>query len=150
MKNASEAPEAFRLHPRPDSDPVPCRSEVQTERPTARPHIVIILADDLGWGDLGCYGHPSIHTPNLDRMVSGGIRFTDFYSAAEVCTASRAALMTGRDSKQGFPCLGSRPSTLYLPWFKPNAREVRRGSIRRRTALSVAHGASDVPSATGL
>jgi arylsulfatase A-like enzyme len=62
----------------------------------AQPNIVIILADDLGWGDLGCYGHPSIRTPNLDRMAAEGMRFTDFYSAAEVCTPSRAALLTGR------------------------------------------------------
>ena len=68
-------------------------AESKTARP---PNIIIILADDLGWGDLGCYGHPSIHTPNLDRMASQGMRFTDFYSAGEVCTPSRAALLTGR------------------------------------------------------
>ncbi len=65
-------------------------------RPPSRPNIIIILADDLGWGDLSCYGHPSIHTPNLDRLASQGMRFTDFYSTAEVCTPSRAALLTGR------------------------------------------------------
>lgn len=61
-----------------------------------KPNIVIIYADDLGYGDLGCYGHPTIRTPNLDRLAAEGMRFTDFYSAAEVCTPSRAALLTGR------------------------------------------------------
>jgi arylsulfatase A len=60
------------------------------------PNVVVIYADDLGWGDLGCYGAPSIRTPNLDRMAAEGQRWTDFYVAASVCTPSRAALLTGR------------------------------------------------------
>lgn len=61
-----------------------------------RPNVIIIYADDLGWGDLGCYGAPAVRTPYLDRMAAEGMRFTDFYSAAEVCTPSRAALLTAR------------------------------------------------------
>lgn len=60
------------------------------------PSIIIIFADDMGYADLSCYGHPSIQTPNLDQMAAEGMRFTQFYSAACVCTPSRAALLTGR------------------------------------------------------
>jgi arylsulfatase A len=62
----------------------------------SKPNFVIIYADDLGYGDLACYGNPVIRTPHLDRMAAEGMRFTSFYSAAEVCTPSRAALLTGR------------------------------------------------------
>ena len=60
-----------------------------------RPNFVLILADDLGYGDLGCYGSELNQTPNLDRLASEGIRFTDFHSNGPMCTPTRAALLTG-------------------------------------------------------
>ena len=60
------------------------------------PNVVLVIADDLGYGDLGSYGSSIMRTPHLDRLANGGIRFTDAYVAAAVCSPSRAGLMTGR------------------------------------------------------
>ncbi|MSQ97400.1 MAG: DUF4976 domain-containing protein [Gemmataceae bacterium] len=62
----------------------------------SKPNIVIIVIDDLGWMDLGCQGNKRLHTPNIDRLASKGMRFTDAYSAAPVCSPTRAAIMTGQ------------------------------------------------------
>ncbi|SFC51461.1 Arylsulfatase A [Parapedobacter composti] len=70
----------------------PGRCDAQSERP----NVIIIFCDDLGYGDLGVYGHPTIATPNLDRLATEGQKWTNFYCAAPVCTPSRAGLMTGR------------------------------------------------------
>ena len=64
--------------------------------PLGRLNIVLIVADDLGWADLGCYGSKYHSTPNLDRLAAAGLRFTDAYAAAPVCSPTRAALMTGK------------------------------------------------------
>ena len=61
-----------------------------------RPNILFILADDLGWGDLSCYGRPDYQTPNIDKLASQGMRFTNAYSAAPVCTPTRVGFLTGR------------------------------------------------------
>ncbi len=66
------------------------------DRDQRPPNFVIVFADDLGYGDLACYGNDKIKTPNLDRMAAEGLRFTDFYACAAVCTPSRIGLMTGR------------------------------------------------------
>ena len=66
------------------------------EAPAERPNIILIMADDLGYGDLSCYGSRAIATPNLDALARGGVRFTDFHSNGAVCTPTRAALLTGR------------------------------------------------------
>jgi arylsulfatase A-like enzyme len=69
----------------------PARADTQT-----RPNIVLIVADDLGWADLGCYGSTFHRTPNIDRLAARGLRFTQSYSASPVCSPSRVALLTGK------------------------------------------------------
>ena len=61
-----------------------------------KPNFIVVFVDDMGYGDLGCYGHPTINTPNLDKMAYEGQKWTQFYSASSVCTPSRAGLLTGR------------------------------------------------------
>ena len=62
----------------------------------AAPNMVVVLADDLGYGDLGCYGHKQIKTPNIDQFAAQGLRLTHCYSASANCSPARAGLMTGR------------------------------------------------------
>jgi arylsulfatase A-like enzyme len=69
------------------------RSEAAVD---ARPNILVILADDLGYGDLGCYGHPRFKTPHLDRLAAQGARLTQFHTPTPFCAPTRAALLTGR------------------------------------------------------
>src|SRR3989442_11864656 len=61
-----------------------------------RPNVLFILADDLGYGDLSCYGRPDYKTPVLDKMCAEGLKFTDAYASAPVCTPTRTAFITGR------------------------------------------------------
>ncbi|HEX4150525.1 MAG TPA: sulfatase-like hydrolase/transferase, partial [Pirellulales bacterium] len=74
----------------------------------ARPNIVLILLDDFGWADLGCYGSKYHHTPNVDRLAGQGMRFTDAYAACPVCSPSRAAILTGK-----------YPARLHITTFLP-------------------------------
>jgi arylsulfatase A len=85
------------------------------EKEQGKLNILMLLADDLGYGDLSCYGSPSVYTPNLDRLANEGTRYTQFYAGSAVCTPSRACLLTGQ-----FPCrfniLGHfKDDTEFLP-----------------------------------
>ncbi|HEX6648260.1 MAG TPA: sulfatase-like hydrolase/transferase [Pyrinomonadaceae bacterium] len=74
-------------------------SELTKHTPAAqssRPNVVFILADDLGWGDLSCYGRPDYATPNIDRLATEGVKLTNAYSASAVCTPTRCGFITGR------------------------------------------------------
>ncbi|GAA2450343.1 sulfatase-like hydrolase/transferase [Actinomadura vinacea] len=93
----------------------PFRAEVREGR-TERPNVLVILGDDLGWADLSCYGAPHIRTPVLDRLAGEGVRFTDGYSAAAVCSPTRFALYTGR-----YP--GRLPGGLAEPIGGANERD---------------------------
>ena len=73
-----------------------CLPSLTAYSQVGQPNIIIVLCDDLGYGDLGCYGHPKIVTTNLDAFAKDGVRFTSCYSAAPVCSPSRVGLLTGR------------------------------------------------------
>ena len=103
-------------------------STVSAEVPH-RPNIVVIMADDLGYGSLGCYGSKEIHTPNIDRLAATGMRFTDFHSNGPMCTPTRAALMTGRYQQR---CVWV-PDEELSPVF----REQRKKNMKQRWAWGV-------------
>ena len=76
---------------------VPTCIQASTEKPaSARPNILLIIADDLGYGELGCQGNPQIPTPNIDAIAKNGIRFTSGYVSAPNCSPSRAGILTGK------------------------------------------------------
>jgi arylsulfatase A len=102
------------------------------DRPT---NILVVLCDDLGYGDLACYGHPKIRTPHLDRFAAEGVRFTDCYSAAPVCSPSRAGLLTGRSPNR---------CGIY-DWIPPDSpmhlrrEEVTIASVLRKAGYATCH-----------
>src|SRR6266481_3597811 len=77
----------------------PYDASAQQPASSAKPNILFILADDLGWGDLSCYGRPDYKTPALDDLAARGIRLTQAYANSSTCSPTRVALITGRDRK---------------------------------------------------
>jgi len=100
-----------------------------------RPNFLVILCDDLGYGDLGCYGHRVIRTPHLDRLAAEGMRLTDCYSAAPVCSPSRAGLLTGRNpNRMGVYDWIPSDHVMHLP-----ADEVTVATLLRRGGYDTCH-----------
>jgi arylsulfatase A-like enzyme len=107
-------------------------------QPRRRPNILFILADDLGYGDLSCYGRPDYQTPNLDRLATQGVRFANAYSASPVCTPTRCAFITGRypaRTRVGLEepltersDLGDKAMTLGLPPEHPTIASLLKGN----------------------
>lgn len=107
-------------------------------KPGIRPNIVFILADDLGWGDLSCYGRPDYETPNLDRLAKEGMRFTNAYSASPVCTPTRVGFHTGRyparlavgleEPLVARKILGDRTKSLGIPHEHPTVSSLLKAS----------------------
>lgn len=105
------------------------------------PHVVLILIDDLGWTDLGSYGSTFHETPNLDRLASEGLRFTDAYAAAPVCSPTRASLLTGKSPARlritnFIPGSGAPDGSPVVPpsgWVKalPDAEETLAERLKR-------------------
>ena len=75
---------------------LPSINYAQQEKAAHQPNIILILADDLGYGDLSCFGSKRIETPNLDKMASEGLKFTQFYAGSAVCTPTRVSILTGQ------------------------------------------------------
>ena len=118
-----------------------------------KPNLIWITADDLGYGDLGCYGQRTIETPNLDRMASKGLRFTHFYSGATVCAPSSSVLMTGmhhgHTRERGNSGLANPTPQALQDNDLTVAKVLQQGGCR--TALIGKWGLGDVgPAETGL
>jgi arylsulfatase A-like enzyme len=133
-------------------------SAAETAPAAEKPNIVIIFCDDLGYGDLACYGHPTIRTPNLDRMAAEGQRWTDFYAAECVCTPSRAALLTGRLPIRSGMCSDTRrvlfpDSAGGLPADEITIAEVLRSAGYATACVGkwhLGHGPQHLPAVQGF
>ena len=105
-----------------------------------RPNIIVIYADDLGYGDVGCYGATRVQTPNIDRLAREGLRFTDGHSASATCTPSRYALLTGEYAwrKKGTGVLPGNASLDHPARAYDAPRGSEEGRLRDRCRRQVA------------
>jgi N-acetylgalactosamine-6-sulfatase len=111
-------------------------------QPPSRPNVIFILADDLGWGDLGCYGHPQLKTPNLDQIAREGTLFTQFYVNGSVCSPSRCAFLTGqypaRHAIHGHLATADQNRNRDMPnWLDPRVTTVTR--LLQNAGYATAH-----------
>ena len=108
--------------------------------PPERPNILFLFADDLGYGDLSCYGRPDYETPNLDKLAADGIKFTDTYAIGPTCTPTRAGFHTGRYPQRvpvgAGPTLGDNRMDLGLSPEHPTiSSQPLNGTARASAAL---------------
>lgn len=131
----------------------PILAQAQSDFNSSKPNIILIMADDLGRGELGSYGQEIIQTPNLDRMAAEGMRFTDFYAGSTVCAPSRNVLMTGRHTGhtyvRGNFHTGSWPADLTLPDSVVTMAEYLK-EAGYRTAMLGKWGLGDKPNEQGF
>lgn len=103
----------------------------------SKPNVVFILADDLGYGELGCYGQEKIPTPNIDRLATQGTRFTRHYSGAPVCAPARCVLMTGKHSGHA-EIRGNRQANRSFPEYKEGQHPISEGTVTLAEAFKAA------------
>ncbi|MEM7792274.1 MAG: sulfatase-like hydrolase/transferase [Verrucomicrobiota bacterium] len=113
----------------------------------ARPNVLLIYVDDLGYGDLGCYGHPVIATPNLDQLAADGLRLTQYYAPSALCSPSRAGLLTGRTPyRTGIQSWIPHDSGIYLKENELTLAELLKASGYATALIGKWHLNSDLGS----
>ena len=123
------------------------------QTPSSQPNILLIFMDDMGYGDLECYGNPVIRTPHINQLAEEGIRFTSFYAAAAVCTPSRAGLLTGRYPVRNAPHNFGPESTNGLPLSETTIAQVLKDAGYRTGIIGkwhLGHRPEYLPTARGF